>query len=242
MHSDYILLLAVLALFVPWRSSARIRVLLDGPPLSSSNRIRLYLSTMAFQWLAAALLLWRSAAHHLTFTKLGLALPDPGRALLVAVVVSLVLILNQIFGLRRIAALPPERRGIIPRLAEKLLPQSPLESTVAVALVISVAICEEFIYRGFVQTVLQDAFFNSLLAGAVISALFFSVAHKYQGPRGMITTFVVGLIFSGARLWTGTIFASMFMHFCVDLSAGIVASRLPTFEAAPTSEMTSGPG
>lgn len=227
MHWDYILILGLLGVFVPWRSNARVRLLLDGPPLSSSERIQLYFSTMSIQWLIVAIILWRSEAHHLPLNNLGLSLPDPRRAVVVAVVLSIVLVLNQIFGLRRIATLPPDQRGIIPSLAERLLPRTATESFVAVLLVISVAICEELIYRGFVQTIFQDAFYGYASAGTVFSALFFSVAHLYQGRKGTLTTFVVGLIFSATRIWTGSLFPAMLIHFSVDLSAGVVASRLP---------------
>lgn len=232
MHWDYILLLAVLAVVVPWRSSSRVRALIEGPQISSSERIQLYLSTMAFQWLAAAVLLWRADAHHLPLTDLGIALPYPWRAILVGAVVSLVLVLNQIFGLRRILALPAQQRGILPRLAERLLPRSPVETFVGVVLVISVAVCEEVIYRGFVQAVFQDTPSNSVVGGAIVSALFFSVAHLYQGRKGIITTFVVGLVFSAVRVWTGSLLPSVFIHFCVDLSAGIVALRFAEDESS----------
>jgi CAAX protease family protein len=230
MHWDYMIILVLLGFFVPWRSNARVRGLLEGPPLSSLERIQLYLSTMSLQWMIVVIILWRSHAHHLWLVRLGIALPNPPRAISVAIVLSIVLILNQIFGLRRLASLPADQRGIIPRLAEKLLPRTAAESFVAVLLVISVAICEELIYRGFVQTLFQDAFYgyvSYVYAGAVLSALFFSVAHLYQGRKGILTTFVVGLIFSATRIWTGSLFPSIFIHFCVDLSAGIVASRLP---------------
>jgi uncharacterized protein len=226
MHWDYIILLAILAVYVPWRSASRIHVLLDGPPLSSSGRIYLYLSTMAFQWIASAVLFWRAMAHHVTFAELGLALPLPGGALLLAVLLSLVLVINQVLGLRRLAALPPEGRGNLALLAQRLLPQTPLESIFAVSLVLTVAICEEFIYRGFVQTVIQAALHSSALGGALLSAAPFAVAHLYQGRKGVITTFIVGLIFAASRLWTGSLIPSAVIHFTVDFSAGVAASRL----------------
>lgn len=227
MHWDYILILLVLAILIPWRSNARIRVLLEGPELTSFDRIQLYLSTMAFQWLIAVIILWRCSIRHLSFADLGIVLSMPGRAIVVAAVLSILLILNQVFGLRRLASLPPDKRGIIPKLAERLLPRNSTESLVAFSLVVSVAVCEEVIYRGFVQTVFQDVILGYGLAGAFISAIFFSFAHLYQGKRGILTTFVVGLIFSVSRIWTGSLFPCIFIHFCVDLSAGIVASRLP---------------
>ena len=196
MHWDYILLLALLAIVLPWRSTARVRALLEGPPLSSSERLFIYFSTAIFQLLAVGILLWRSLAHQLSAADLGLALPHAGRALLVALLLSTILILNQIYGLRRLAALPREKQGIIADLAEKLLPRNPRESMVAVFLVVAVAICEEFIYRGFVLTVMGNFFSGSSIAAAVISSAFFALAHLYQGKRGLISTFLVGMLFA----------------------------------------------
>jgi len=225
MHWDYILILAILAVLVPWRSSSRIRALLNGPELASSERILLYLSTIAFQWAAVAVILWRCRAHHLSWTALGMALPHPFRAAAVAVGVSSVLVFSQIYGIRRVAALPYESRGLVAKLAEKLLPRASGEIFVAILLVTTVAVCEEFIYRGFVEAIFANAFSGSALAGAVISAAFFSLAHLYQGRKGLATTFAVGLILSAARIWTGSLLPSMVIHFAVDFSVGLAAMK-----------------
>ena len=225
MHWDYIPILAVLAVVVPWRSCLRIRSLLDGPELVSSDRIFLYLSTIGFQWVAVAVILWRCRLHHLSWAALGIALPHPFRAVAAAVGVSVILVFNQIYGIRRVAALPHENRGLVAKLAERLLPRASNEISVAVLLVITVAVCEEFIYRGFVEAIFAGAFSGSALAGAVISAAFFSLAHLYQGRKGLVATFAVGLIFSAARIWTGSLLPSIVIHFAVDFAVGLAAMR-----------------
>lgn len=225
MHWDYIVILAILALIVPWRSVSRIRDLLKGPELESSARILLYLSTIAFQWTIAAVILWRSMAHHLSWAALGVALPHPMRSLAVAVGLSIILVFNQVYAIRRVSALPYESRGIVPKLAERLLPRASREAWVGFCLVLTVALCEEFIYRGFIQGVFTDVFSGSAVAGAVISAAFFSSAHLYQGRKGLITTFAVGLIFSAARIWTGSLLPSAVIHFAVDFSVALAALK-----------------
>lgn len=225
MHWDYILILAVLAVIVPWRSSSRIRGLLGGPELLSSERILLYASTIAFQWAAVAIILWRCLAHHLSWIALGLALPHPFLSAIITAGMSTVLVFNQIYGIRRVAALPYESRGLIAKLAEKLLPRASNEILVAVLLVITVAICEEFIYRGFVEAIFSRLFSGSALAGALISAAFFSLAHLYQGRKGLLITFAVGLIFSAARIWTGSLVPSIVIHFAVDFAVGVAALK-----------------
>ena len=225
MHWDYILILAILAVVVPWRSLGRIRDLLVGPELTSSERVLLYLSTIAFQWAAVAVILWRCTTHHLSWAALGVALPHPVRSLAAAAGVSIILVFNQVYAIRHIAALPYESRGIVPKLAEKLLPRASGEAWVGFFLVLTVALCEEFIYRGFIEALFTDVFSGSALAGTVISALFFSSAHLYQGRKGLITTFFVGLIFSAARIWTGSLLPSVVIHFAVDFSVALAALK-----------------
>ena len=232
MHWDYVIILAILAVIVPWRSSLRVRDLLNGPDLLSSQRILLYLSTIVFQWMAVAVILWRCIVHHLSWATLAVALPHPLRSLALAGCLSVALVLNQVYAMRRVAMLPYDRRGLVPRLAEKLLPRTSNEAFVGVLLVLTVAICEEFIYRGFIQGIFAGVS-GSVLAGAIISAAFFSSAHLYQGRKGLITTFAVGLIFSAARIWTGSLFPSIVIHFAVDFSAGLAAWKFRPFRRDP---------
>ncbi|HVA72462.1 MAG TPA: CPBP family intramembrane glutamic endopeptidase [Candidatus Limnocylindrales bacterium] len=226
MHWDYILILAVLAVVVPWRSAARIRDLLARPETMPFQRIPLYLSTIGFQWTAVAVIFWRASAHHVSLSALGIAFPYPSRAIFTTIGLSAILVTNQIYGVRRVAALPHENRGLIAKLAEKLLPTTSYEALVAILLVLTVSICEEFIYRGFAQTIFTSLLSGSQLAGALISAVLFSLAHLYQGRKGLITTLAVGLIFSGARIWTGSLLPSIIVHFAVDFSVGLAASKL----------------
>src|SRR5579863_1195647 len=225
MHCDYIAILILLAIVIPWRSTARIRSLLYSAEFASAQRMALYLSTMVFQWALAGIILWRSAARGLSQAQLGLDIPSVQRAIVVTVALSIALVLNQIFGIKRLASVPPGERGMIGQLAERLLPRSRREALVGTLLVVTVAICEELIYRGFVEGVFQQAL-RSVIAGAVISALFFAIAHVYQGRRGLLMTFAVGLIFSAARVWTGSLLPSIIVHFVADFSAGVAASRM----------------
>jgi uncharacterized protein len=225
MHWDYIVVLVVLGVLVPWRSRARIQALLAPDSTLSTNRIRVYLSTIAFQWAVAAIVAWRWFRHGGSVQDLGIMLPNERRAMVTVTLLSLLLIFNQIVGLRRLADLPREKRGIVGRLAEKLVPRTFSEKCVASVLVVTVAICEELIYRGFVQGLFQT-WLSAVWAGVVISAVFFAVAHLYQGRRGLITTFAVGLIFSGVRVWTGSLLPSAIIHFVVDFTAGAASARL----------------
>jgi len=223
---DFIVILAVLGLLVPWRGAVRIRQLLCQERLTTADRLALYASTLAFQWLAAAITLWRAVSHHVTLRQLGLALPRPWLAVGIGTGLATLVVLNQFISLRRMARLPEDQRGLMGQIARKVMPQTTVERLGFVALVTTVAICEEFLYRGFVQSIFQQAFVGSSIIGALFSAAFFSTAHLYQGKRGLASTFIMGLIFSAARILSGSLFPSILAHFATDLSAGLAAPAL----------------
>lgn len=225
MHWDYVIILAVLGILVPWRSRARIQTLLQADSRMRIDRIRLYISTIMFQWTVSALVVWRWISHGQSLLGLALARPDVRRAILTVAVLSALLVVNQLLGMRRLASLPSEERGIVGRIAEKLVPQTPAEKWAGLVLVMSVATCEELIYRGFVQG-LFESWLSAVWAGVIVSALFFAAAHWYQGRRGVLTTLIVGLIFSVVRVWTGSLLPSTMIHFVVDFSAGVASMRL----------------
>jgi membrane protease YdiL (CAAX protease family) len=86
-----------------------------------------------------------------------------------------------------------------------------------------VAICEEILYRGWAQKFFQDVSEGSVIVGVLGSAALFSIAHIYQGRRGLIATFIVGALFSVVRAWTGSLIPTMAAHFAADLAAGLLA-------------------
>src|SRR5260370_15933608 len=72
MSWDFIIIFLILGVFVPWRGSVRVRKLLAQPALSTTDRLSLYASTIAFQWLAAFIVAWRRFARGLTASHLAL--------------------------------------------------------------------------------------------------------------------------------------------------------------------------
>ncbi len=74
---DFAFLVLFLGVFVPWRSLVRMRQLLRTPATTSQQRLVLYASTMAGQWLVAGIALWRALARGITPRFLGLALDQP---------------------------------------------------------------------------------------------------------------------------------------------------------------------
>jgi membrane protease YdiL (CAAX protease family) len=223
MHWDFALILLFLGIAVPVLGRRRVRQLMQMPSTTKMDRLSLYASTLAFQWIAAGVILWRSNAHQIRASQLGLAIPNAPLAVSTAVVLAALILLNQIMGLRRLVAQPERIHGILPQLALKLFPQDDVERLAFFALVTTVALCEELIYRGFLQRVFQDWSQGSVVAAVIGSAVFFALAHLYQGRRGLVSTLTIGLLFSAIRAWTGTLLACVVAHFVADITVGMLA-------------------
>ncbi len=223
---DFVLILAVLGVLVPWRGAVRVRELLAARALSTMDRLTIYASTIAMQWALAAVVAWRCFAHGISLGDVGIAAPYPGLTLAVAAALTLLLAAQQLFSLRALSRVPCAEQGFVGEMARKLLPQDSVEALAFVGLVITVALCEEFLYRGFVFTAFYRAFGDAPGVAIAGSALLFAAAHAYQGRRGIIVTFVVGLVFAGVRLWTGSLVAPMIAHLVTDLIAGLLAPRM----------------
>jgi len=222
LHWDFALILGVLAFVVPVMGRRRVLALLKLPDTTKVDRLSIYASTIAFQWLAAALVFWRTIHYGIIPSQLGLTLEHGYLTITICVVLSVLIFLSQLASVRRIRSDRSAFHSETVQLALKVFPRDAIERLAFAALVVTVAICEEFVYRGFVQHVFQD-WSHLLLVGIVGSALLFSIAHLYQGRRGLVSTFAVGLLFSGVRAWSGSLAPTIAAHFVADLSIGLLA-------------------
>jgi uncharacterized protein len=223
MYWDFALILLFLGIAVPLLGQRRIRQLMQLSATTKRDRLTLYASTVAFQWIAVAVVLWRTTAHGIKAPSLGLAIPNPVLTILIAVLLSALVFTNQIVSLRRLALHRDENQGKLPQLALKIFPQDDVERLAFFAVVVTVSVCEELLYRGFAQRVFEDTAGGSALFGIFCSAALFALAHLYQGRRGLISTLIVGLLFSSVRMWTGSLIAPVLAHFVTDITAGFMA-------------------
>lgn len=203
--------------------------LLGTPEATPSDRLSLYGSTIFLQWLFVAVVAWRCAARTVDPEELGISAGHPWQVAWTSVALTGLLCLNQVIGLRRIVRMPEEKRGFLFTIAQKIMPRSPKETAVFAALACTAGISEEFLYRGFAFAAFTRMLVNygpANAAAAILSSAWFSLAHVYQGKRGIITTFVVGLIFALTRIWTGSLIPGITAHIGIDLVAGVYVSRL----------------
>ncbi len=83
---------------------------------------------------------------------------------------------------------------------------------------ITAGVVEETLWRGFLIWYLAQ--FVPLSAAAVISAVGFGIAHGYQGLTNVPKVMLVGAIFSGLYVLSGSLWLPMILHAVVDLLQG----------------------
>src|SRR5260370_1042740 len=219
MPLDIWLIFFVLGVILQWRGQMRMKKLLAMPHVSTTERLVLYASTIAFQWVAVSVVAWRAWVHGFTPSQLGLTIHDRSRILVSGVIGALLIAALQWLNLRRVGKLPVEARGSLQALAERILPQSTVELLPYLALAITAGLCEEFLYRGFAMAVLVHVGLQAW-AAVLVSSVLFGLAHSYQGRGGIVMTLVIGLLLGTSRLAYDSLVPAIFWHSAVDVVAG----------------------
>jgi membrane protease YdiL (CAAX protease family) len=223
---DFLVILLALGILVPWRGYSRVRALLRGPQLSTVERISIYASTIAFQWVAAGITAWRAIARGMGPDALGLVAQDAPFAVILGAVLAAALGSLQYASLRQLSRTPPEKRGHLHQVASRLMPQNLTEALPYVALVCTVSLCEEFLYRGFAFAVFREVAGGSAGLAVILSSALFALGHAYQGLQGVANTFVLGMLLAATRAWSGSLVPPILAHLVVDLVAGLAGPRL----------------
>ena len=199
------------------------------PELRMIARPDLYLSAVVSQWILTVGGVVVVLAGGPNFRSIGFRGVTPGDfffwlGLLAAVSVAG---LGLILVLERRGWWPPE-----PDLVLLLMPANRREKLLAVLMVApTAALCEEFLYRGYLLSQLSVWLGGSLWAWAM-SAIAFGLAHCYQGLNGMARAAILGALLAYPVLRLGSLYPSMAAHFLIDAVA--LAWLGPRFLTRPT--------
>ena len=217
---DFWLIFIVLGVLLPLRGRLRLQKLLALPQIGRRERLSLYASTIAFQWVAVGVVAWRAWARGLTLDQLGLVVHGRSRILIAAIVGAATLGGLQWLNLRRMGRSSGKARECMQRLAERILPRSLAELIPYFGLAVTAGLCEEFLYRGFAMAALAQA---GLAPWSVVllSSILFALAHLYQGRGGLLSTLVIGAVFGTARIAYDGMIPVMVWHFAIDAVAGV---------------------
>ncbi|GAB2963717.1 hypothetical protein GCM10027280_60750 [Micromonospora polyrhachis] len=190
------------------------RQLTDDP----GQRPRFYRDSIVGAWVLAAfvpLIAFESA--DLSIADLGWAWPSgDGLDYLLA---AYMLVMTLVGGLR---ARHRMRRGeMIPARARiaVIVPRTPHERRLAVALAVTAGITEEAVYRGLLIAAGTQIYDLPLPLVAMASLALFVAAHAYQGRKGMVGIAALGALFTIIYLVSGSLLLAIMVHVWQDLVA-----------------------
>jgi uncharacterized protein len=90
---------------------------------------------------------------------------------------------------------------------------------------ITVGVCEEILYRGWLLS-LSGAALNSVWLGLLISSILFGFAHAYQGRTAIFGTGLGGAFFGIVFVVSGSLIPGQLLHIAMDLNSGLAMGKL----------------
>jgi uncharacterized protein len=109
------------------------------------------------------------------------------------------------------------------RAVQFILPHGRLEMTLWVALSVTAGICEESIYRGYLQRQFTALSRNAPI-GILLQASAFGLAHSYQGWHGAVAIAVEGVLLGALAHWRKSVRPGMISHAWKDAWAPLLMS------------------
>lgn len=211
--------LAILAVFTTWGAFNAAHLRATG----AQHHILLYTQTFVFEWVLVAYLAWGVRRRGVALTTLfGPPWTTPREFFRDVGVAAAYWCVSLIaLGLlSRLLHITKQRENV-----GFLLPNGPLEMAFWVVLATTAGICEEAIFRGYLQRQFL-ALTRSPAAAIAISALIFGAGHIYQGYRGAVLIACYGAMFGTLAHWRQSVRPGMIAHAWQDTVSGIAGSLI----------------
>jgi membrane protease YdiL (CAAX protease family) len=185
-----------------------------------------YSLTIAYEWVLAGLVLWgihmrkvplrqllgeKRPGVRAWLADLGVALGYWAVALIVLALLGNVLV--KISG----SHIDPQKIGDV---TQKLTPVTGIEMLLFLVLSVSAGICEELVFRGYLQQQFARMS-HRIWAGVALSALVFGGAHGYEGIAGMLLITAYGAMFGVLALLRRGLRTGMIAHAWHDSISGL---------------------
>jgi membrane protease YdiL (CAAX protease family) len=188
-----------------------------------SHHVALYLQTMVFEWLMTAYVAWGVRRHGAPLSAVFGERWRSGSALLFDIGIAGGFWFVSLIALGLVAH---AMRVVNQRESVRfLLPHGAVEIALWVLLAATAGICEEALFRGYLQRQLA-AWTGSLAAAVALSAILFGAGHIYQGLGGAAVIAVYGAMFGVLAAWRGSVRPGMMAHAWQDTLSGLLGGLL----------------
>lgn len=189
-----------------------------GPQIAISRQdlIGTYIGVIVSEW-ALAFYCWRGIRKRVRVAEIVGERWNDSRKLLAGLLVSAAFwvvwesvawLANQVVG-------PNHAKSI-----SVLLPRSTAEIALWIAVSCSAGMCEEFVFRGYLQRQLW-ALSKTAWVAIAAQAVIFGVSHGYQGAQKMIVISVLGALYGMLAHWKRNLRPGMLAHAWSDIYGGL---------------------
>jgi len=104
------------------------------------------------------------------------------------------------------------------------LPKTDKELKWFLFLSFSAGVCEEILFRLFLFEFLKEN--SNLIIAFIVTNLIFAITHIGSGKANLISSFILGLLFSTIYYFTDNIWIAIILHISIDINAGILGYRI----------------
>jgi membrane protease YdiL (CAAX protease family) len=224
-------------LLAPWWHTALMVIMIISLSVAGVRQLRSfgsqplhlvtnYILTIVYEWVLAGLVLWGLHMRKVPLrqllgewrpgarawaTDLGVALAYWAGALLLLAVLGNVLV--KMSG----SHIDPQKIGDV---TQKLAPVTGLEMVLFLVLSISAGICEELVFRGYLQQQFARMT-HRVWVGVALSALVFGGAHGYEGIAGIVLIAAYGAMFGVLAILRRGLRTGMIAHAWHDSISGV---------------------
>lgn len=192
--------------------------------LEVPNRLLVYLPTLVWEWLAFGYIYWGVRRHGKRFADVAGPRWGSAKNFFMDVVLALGAWVVSLIVLGAVSKLLHAAGSV--EAARQIAPRGVLEDLTYVALAVTAGICEETMFRGYLQRQFV-AWFQNGSVGVVLSAILFGAGHVYQGWRSAAVIAVFGLIFGILAEARQNIRPGIIMHAWHDGLGGFLVRFIP---------------
>lgn len=192
------------------------------------NRLPSYVLTFAMEWLLTLFIVWGIRRKGISPRQLLGSRPSDLRSWMEDFGLALLFWLLSLLVLGILGALLQlAHAGSPQKAALALAPATAVEVVAWFVLSITAGICEEFVFRGYLQQ--QFASLGGRIwIGMLVSSILFGASHGYEGVSGVVLITAYGAMFSMLAYKQKTLRTCMMAHAFHDVFAGIALAILRT--------------
>ena len=187
----------------------------------NSRKIRTYTYVILSEWMFVFGLIWLNYKHGYSIVELGENFGNLNSTIITTAVLLAIFAVMAYLNVQQIRQMNLDKLEAELGPLKMFLPSNRSESIVFILIAFTAGICEELLYRGWLQNMFVYGT-GSVWIGLLLGAVIFGFGHAYQGKLGIVQTGIYGLIFGAVFLFTKSLVAGQVLHVVIDSVNGLI--------------------